>query len=724
MLAAVFAGDGRVWRTAAIAAVPLLAVIVIYCVRPRDYYTGTNDVEALTYIAEAPTGQRLCVPGLHVPAGTGRIRLQLISRTRLRPALAMTLRLAGDPRPLESRLASQTLAANRISAADFPVPELPARGAERAASLCVSAGDLVNWGGTPLPAVPAPSPPTLAGHPLAGRIAVWYMPPADAQSSYLARAADVLRRASLFRPAPIGPWLYVLMLLVAVPALALAAVRCLALASAGRGRRLATWMYAIAALNFICWSLITPPFQAPDEVDHFAYTQSLLERGEAPSRDGNSPLARWSSAQILALEGMSFSTDHQVGDTRPPWTGRQQAEYRARSLAVRPSAADGGGNETTASYGPIYYAALAPAYVLASGSPLDQLTLMRMLSALLGALVVLFTFLLMRELAPARPWLAVLAALLVCYEPMYGFISGAVNNDVGVNAGAAALALLLIRMLRRGLTAPLGALTGALLIALPLIKGTALSLYPVAGLALLATLWRRHGRAELRACAALVGGALAMQLFSAGILSKLQGSSPTSGSATISANAGAASEALHHLPSFAVYLWQALLPRLPFMPRYFPEHPPGFALTHDAGFVIFVERGWGAFGWYDVLFPHGVYVVIFLAMVLTVPLGAWAARREWAWVRRHWLELVVLIAMPVAVILGFEAAYFSRHPRTAIAEFGRYVFPAIAPLAVLVVGALHAFGRRRMLEAGVVLLVATVALSYASQLLTLTGFYA
>ncbi len=29
---------------------------------------------------------------------------------------------------------------------------------------------------------------------------------------------------------------------------------------------------------------------------------------------------------------------------------------------------------------------------------------------------------------------AVLAALLVAYEPMYGFISGIVNNDVGVNA--------------------------------------------------------------------------------------------------------------------------------------------------------------------------------------------------------------------------------------------------------------------------------------------------
>ncbi len=724
MLAAVFAGDRRVWRVAAIALVPVAILIVVYCAYPRGYYTGTDNVEAYSYVAEAPAGERVCVPGLHIPAGTGGIRVQLLSRTRLRPALTLALSLSGDARAIESRLGPQRVGANRTSAPVFTVPELPAQPAERAASLCLSAGDVVAWGGTPLPSPPSTSAPTAAGRPIAGRIAVWYVPPAGARSSYLARAGTILSRASLFRPGLVGPWLYVLILAIVAPALALVSLRCLALAAAGDGRRLAAWLYAIAALNFICWALITPPFQAPDEVDHFAYTQSLVERGEAPSRDPASTLPRWSSAQTLALEDMGFFTDHQIGDTRPPWSARQQAEYRAQARRLRPGAADGGGNETAASYGPIYYAALAPAYVLASGSPLDQLTLMRILSALLGALAVVFAFLLARELAPGRPWLAVLAALLVCYEPMYGFISGSVNNDVGVNAGAAALAWLLLRMLRRGVTVPWGALTGALLIALPLIKGTALSLYPVAGAVLLASLWRRHDRAALRGLLALAAGAAAMLAFSSHVLDRLQGSAAAGGSATISSNASAVDEALHHLPSFAAYVWQALLPRLPFMTRYFPLHAPGFVLTHDAGFVIFVERGWGAFGWYDVLFGHWVYVVIFLCMVLTVPLGAWAAHREWPWVRGHWLELAALIAIPVAVILGFEAAYFSLSPRIAIAEFGRYVFPAIAPLAVLVVGALHGFGRRRMLAAGVVLLVAVAALSYASQLLTLTGFYA
>ncbi len=141
--------------------------------------------------------------------------------------------------------------------------------------------------------------------------------------------------------------------------------------------------------------------------------------------------------------------------------------------------------------------------------------------------------------------------------------------------------------------------------------------------------------------------------------------------------------------------------------------------------MIFVERGWAAFGWYDVLFPHWVYVVIFFAMVLAVPLGAWAARCEWGWVRRHWLEAARPDRDAGRRGRGLRGGLL-RTPcaESVIAEFGRYAFPAIGPLAVLVVGALHAFGRRRMLSVGVGLLVAMIALSYASQLLTLTSFYA
>jgi Predicted membrane protein (DUF2142) len=721
MLAAVFAGDRRVWRAAAIVAVPFVALSVFYCLRPRFYVTGTDSVEDAVYLAPLPAGQPLCIPDLALPAQTAIVRLRATSPTRERPALQLVLSVDGHQ--LHSRLGALHTLANRITNVDFTISRTPASPTVRPASLCVSSDGPIMWGGTPQSA-PGASPPTVGGEPLAARIAVWYLPSAGSRRSYLAQAGAIFARAALFRPGIVGAWTYPLMLFLVLPAMALLAVRCLALAVVGRGRRLAALMFLIAAVNACCWALITPPFQAPDEVDHYAYAQSLIERGEGPSSDPNSPLPRWSNAEGLALEDTSFPTDHQIGDSKVPWLFSEQRHYERQVAKLHPAADNGGGYSTSAVHGPLYYLALSPAYLLSRhNSTFSQLTLMRVTSALIGALVVLFTFLLARELAPARPWLAVLAALLVAYEPMYEFVSGIVNNDVGVNAAAAALELLLIRMLRRGITIPWGLLTGALLIALPIVKGTGLSLYPVAGLVFVATLWRHHSRRDLLAWVALALGAVVVVELSAHVLSSLQPATAASGSATISSNAGAASVALHHIPSFLEYLWQSLLPRLPFMPHYFPSST-GFALTSDPGFVIFVERGWAAFGWYDVLFPKWVYVIVLLAMVFTVPLALWAARRESPWLRRHWLEALALILMALAVWAGFEAAYYTTSPRPLIAEFGRYEFPAIGPLALLVVGALHVFGRRRMLEAGAMLLVAMITFSYASQLLTLSTFYA
>jgi hypothetical protein len=197
-----------------------------------------------------------------------------------------------------------------------------------------------------------------------------------------------------------------------------------------------------------------------------------------------------------------------------------------------------------------------------------------------------------------------------------------------------------------------------------------------------------------------------------GLFRPSQGNTPGVGSTV-----GAAGGALEHPLGYLGYLWQLFLPRLSFM-------APHFDSSQLPAFVIFVERGWGAFGWYDVLFPHWVFLVIAAVMLLTLLLGVLAARREWNAVRSHAFELAVLVLTPIAVVAGFEAAFYTTGMRPFIAEFGRYAFPAIAPLAVLAAASLYAFPRRWVPLAGTAVLVGMIGLSYASQLLTLTGFYA
>lgn len=714
-LAAVFAGDRRVWRAAALFALPAVLLGGYYCLKPRPYFTGTDSVEAFSF-APVPAQAQLCVPGLDLPAGTAFVRLKLKSLQDGRPALALVLSSAAGV--VRSALPAQPLRAGSPSNADFPIPLTPARPSAEPGSLCVRAAAPVTWGVTYL-SKPGEQPPRLDGARLAAGVAVWFLPRAGAQRSYLSAAGQIFTRAALFRPGLVGAWTYPVLLFVLLPALALAAVRLLAMAVAGRRWRLGRSVYAIAALNACCWALITPVFQGPDEVDHFAYAQSLVERGVGPSHDPASRLPRWSGAENRALEASGFFTDHQTGESRPAWLPAQQRRYQQEAALLTGGArADGGGYTTSAAHGPLYYLALAPAYaVTRGGSVFSQLTLMRLLSALLGALAALCAFLIVRELVPGRPWLAVLAGALVAFEPMYGFISGTVNNDVGVNALAAGVELLTLRTLRRGLAPRRAALLGVMLLALPFVKGTGLSLYPVVILALLGALWRQHSREDARAWLAFLAGAGLALAVAALALPSLQPAASATGTSAVSSNASAASGALHHIPDYLAYVWQVFLPRLPFMTRHF-----------DVGaypaYEIFIRRGWGAFGWYTVFFPEWVYRVISLAVIGFGALAACAAVRRRAWLREHWLEALTLIAFPVAVVLGFEAAYYQHALRYRLPEFGRYAFTAVAPLAAIVFGALHALRGRLLLYAAVALLVATISLSYASQLLTLTGFYA
>lgn len=713
-----FAGDPRAWKATAIVGVPLALIIAGWCLVPRSYLTGTNSINTFTFVAPTSAGKAMCVPGLAVPAGTAGIELDLISRTTTRPALHMRLALAG--RTIGSNLPPASTGPSRSSSAMFTIPKTGPEPAAQAGSLCIRADDFVNWGGVTVQQPGFPPTPTVGGVPIRlARVAVRYLPPRGAKRSYLDELGSILSRASLFRPGAVGPWLYALILFGLLPLLAITAVRLIALAMAGERRRFAAWLFSICALNAACWALITPVFQLPDEVDHFAYVASLATHFKAPE---NPAAPRWPSSERDAIYATHFLEDHYTSDSRAPWLQSDVAAYHRVLARTHPSDGDGDGVTTASTHGPIYYLALTPAYLLAgSDHVFSQLTLARLISALIGAVTAVMVYLMCLELTPRRRWLAVAAALLVSYEPMYGFISGGVNNDVGVNAGAAAVELLLLRILTRGLNMRRALLTGAVLALIPYVKGTAYSLWVVAAIVLAFALARelrarpcREWTKTLRPWAlfaiALIAVHLAWTSGAAGLTASSSAGTPSAG-----ALAGG-NPALHHLATFVSYLWQVLLPRLPFMHSHFVG--VGYPFK-----VIFVERGFAAFGFYSVYFPHGLYTALMIVIYLTPLAALVAAWRERAFVRRNLWPVLVLVLTPIVVIVGFESEFFTLAARYAVAEFGRYAFPAIGPLAILVVGSLYAFGRRAVPWLAPGLVVAMIAFSYASQVLTLTAFY-
>ena len=103
-----------------------------------------------------------------------------------------------------------------------------------------------------------------------------------------------------------------------------------------------------------------------------------------------------------ALLGSDMLTNHTAGDTRAPALPADVAAYRHLVAITHPRDNDGGGYQTTSSYGPLYYYAVAPGYLVASGgSAFSQLEGVRLMSALIGALAAVFAFLTVRGSRPA-----------------------------------------------------------------------------------------------------------------------------------------------------------------------------------------------------------------------------------------------------------------------------------------------------------------------------------
>jgi 4-amino-4-deoxy-L-arabinose transferase-like glycosyltransferase len=531
-----------------------------------------------------------------------------------------------------------------------------------------------------------------------------------------------MRRAALFRPGLVGPWTYWLLLAIGV---ALAAGAVVLLERPPRRAALAAGVVAFVASA--TWALIEPPLNAPDETEHVAYAQSVAEQGRAPD---TVPTGRrlYSSELTAAFDGAQVAGQIGQRQGRPPWL---QADERRWQSAARAHSRrdDAGGYTTGAPYQPLYYAALAPAQLVAGSSSFwSRLTLMRLTSALLAALGAACVVLLVRELVPEPRWPALAAGLLYALHPMVSFMGGVVNNDVAVNAGAALVLWLAIRALRRGLTTATAVALGAALVLVAVAKGSGLALWPAAALAVTVAVWRQR---RLRPVIALVGAVVVTAGLWAGAAALLHRDDPlptTPARLAVNGNeypttpGGALPSplrAVKHPVKYATWLWELALPPLPGMDDLRPSD------SHTPGFVAYVERGWASFGIAVVQFPRWVYALIAIAMAAAGIAAAMALRRHRRAARAMAAEIATLVLAALAVALGVEAIFFATEPGGRIVpEFGRYYLPAAPALAAIATGACFAFGRRHapVLAGGVV--AAMGGLYVASLLLALTSFYA
>ena len=119
--------------------------------------------------------------------------------------------------------------------------------------------------------------------------------------------------------------------------------------------------------------------------------------------------------------------------------------------------------------------------------------LIRFLSVLLGASVVYLTYRLALEISPRRSDLALTAAALVAFNPMFLFISGSVNNDNLIVPLATLILWLVVRTFRQGwLSNGRAVLLGFLLGLAALTKLSGLALLPLTAVVLVVVAARRR----------------------------------------------------------------------------------------------------------------------------------------------------------------------------------------------------------------------------------------
>jgi 4-amino-4-deoxy-L-arabinose transferase-like glycosyltransferase len=479
----------------------------------------------------------------------------------------------------------------------------------------------------------------------------------------------------------------------------------------------AAWACALVMLaNGIAWSLITPPFQVPDENAHYAYVQQVAERGTVPRLVV--PEGKLSPALDTMLGAVLFYQT--VGERENPAPLSSLLQNGVSAAERAPLSNRGNGNALSATNNPpLYYVLEAIPYKLASsGGVLDRLVAMRLLSSLMAAVTVLLIYMFLMELLPGTPWAWATGALVAGFQPLFSFMSGGVNNDNLLYLMAAGLFWALARAFRRGLTPAAGILIGAFVGVGVVTKFTMLGLVPAAGLAILLMLrraWPLARAAALRGAGwavAVAGVPVAIYLF----LNRFvwDRTAIPGGVGSVSALPGAG---LHFSTREELsHIWQLFLPAVGMRHQF----------TYLPLWKTWFKGFFGRFGWLDYKFPYHFYVLALIAACGIAALALIELWRSRGPLRRHAGELVVyaLALVGVCVEIGVES-YRETIQTGGFGQFeqARYLLPLLALYAAVAALAARSGRARWGPVLGVVLVTLAIGHDLASQMITVARYY-
>ncbi|MDE3091347.1 MAG: glycosyltransferase family 39 protein, partial [Chloroflexota bacterium] len=415
---------------------------------------------------------------------------------------------------------------------------------------------------------------------------------------------------------------------------------------------------AFVALAAI-YSIVTPIFEAGDELWHYPFVRYLATGHSLPIQDPNvRTLWEQEGGQpplYYAFAALATAWIDTRDLTERLWRNPEAKigiplDFRNKNMVVHTSAEDFPWHNTTLA-----------------------VHLIRFLSILFSAFTVVFTYFLALEIRDDETW-ASIAAALVAFNPMFIFISASVNND-NLAVMLASLALLLLARLtkvtsviERGATTSRFVALGIVLGLAALTKVSDAGLLVVAGVVFLFVILSeaKNLRSVNETLRSAQGDRFRQMLFGNLLCA-----------AIVIAIAGwwYARNWLLYGDPLAFNVWVAIAGGRP-VPATLAS-----LLNEFQGFRI---SFWGNFGGVNIIAPDWVYVVLdaFTALAVTGLLVGLARR-----------ALPRLLALP-ALWLVLILLSLVRWTWLTLASQGRLIFPAISAVAILMAFGLGQFGIR------------------------------
>jgi 4-amino-4-deoxy-L-arabinose transferase-like glycosyltransferase len=177
------------------------------------------------------------------------------------------------------------------------------------------------------------------------------------------------------------------------------------------------------------------PFSGHDELAHFSYVRTLATEGRIPvlpdletwratENDPDAPPTDEIPADLYQY--CRFTLDWYCEPDNPSWRANPPRVVTVPGLGFFPS-----GYQYVANHPPLYYAMMAPVYLISSSlTPLQQQYLLRLAAIPLGLVTVYAAYRMTRSLFPGEAFLVVTVPALVAFQPQIGYEAAMVNNDI------------------------------------------------------------------------------------------------------------------------------------------------------------------------------------------------------------------------------------------------------------------------------------------------------